>query len=102
MADMPMEMPAGMQETEGAGEKCFAIWVAEDGTASVAEIPAEHAMQMKEQVEAMPAKSQGEAMQMLSEMMPTEPDTEEQDVMRGYEKSAKPMNAAAPQKIFGE
>lgn len=102
MATMPMGMTEEMPAQDESTEKCFAIWVAADGTASVAEIPPEQAAQLVEQVETMPAKSQSEAMQMLSEMMPAVPEENpDEQAMRGYEKGARPEKASL-QKIFGE
>lgn len=92
--------------------KCFGIWINDDGSAQVAELTPEQGQTLIDQVDAQPAASADEAMQMLREMIPGEGENEgaigqqsgEEAVMRGYNKGAKPMMAEkmAPKRVFGE
>ncbi len=92
--------------------KCFGIWINDDGTAQVAELSPEQGQLLIDQVDAQPAASSEEGLQMLSEMVKGESENEgamghqagEEAVMRGYSKGAKPMMAGKmpPGRVFGE
>lgn len=87
--------------------KCFTIWIDDDGSAQVAELTPEQGMQLIGQVDAQPAASVEEGMQMLHGMVSSESENEsmgEEAAMRGYNKGAKPMMAKkmAPGRVFGE
>ena len=92
--------------------KCFTIWINDDGTAQVAELTPDQGMALIDQVDAQPAASADEGLQMLSEMVKGESENEgamgqqagEEAAMRGYNKGAKPMMAGKmpPGRVFGE
>lgn len=91
--------------------KCYAIWVDDDGSAQVAELTPQQGQDLISQVDAQPAASADEAMQMLQEMVSSSNENEgmmqksnNEAVMRGYNKGAKPMMAEKmmPKRVFGE
>ena len=90
--------------------KCFTIWINDDGTAQVAELTPEQGMELIDQVDAQPAASADEGMQMLSDMVNENEGammgqrSEAEASMRGYNKGAKPMMAGKmpPGRVFGE
>lgn len=89
--------------------KCFTIWINDDGTAQVAELTPEQGMELIDQVDAQPADSAEDGMQMLQGMIGGESEGESMNganeaAMRGYSKGAKPMMAGKmpPGRVFGE
>lgn len=86
--------------------KCFGLWINDDGTAQVAELSPEQGADLVAQVDAQPAASAKEAIQMLEGM--ATPGTEEpgeqaaeQSALKGYNKAPRPPKMS-PGRVFGE
>ncbi len=88
--------------------KCFGIWINDDGTAQVAELSPEQGQSLIGQVDAQPAKSADEAVQMLQQFIATPgesaPDEEsapedkmtDQQIWNQGAESRKPAPAQKP------
>lgn len=75
--------------------KCFGIWVNDDGSAQVAELTPEQGQSLIGQVDAQPAKSADEAMQMLQSMIIAPSET-------GSENEMAPEDKMTDQQIWNQ
>ena len=75
--------------------KCFGLWVNDDGTAQVAELSPEQGQSLIGQVDAQPAKSADEAMQMLQSMISAPSET-------GSEAEQNPQDQMTDQQIWNQ
>jgi hypothetical protein len=75
--------------------KCFTIWIDDDGTAQVAELTPEQGQSLIDQVDAQPAASVEEGMQMLQGMVSAQGEA-------GNESGMAPEDKMTDQQIWNQ
>ena len=87
--------------------KCITIWVNDDGAAQIAELPPELGQSLINQVDAQPAESAEQAIEMLRGMIDTKGANNDEEamqgMMRGYGKPKQTMaGGLSAGKVFGD